>query len=303
MSRPISQIVVPVDGSRATLAAVRHAAQLARLWQAPLQLLHVQPLYPAELSDIPANRLDEVDYDHEVIQGSVTRAFAQARQALGSDLGVEVEEVTLREHDFVRHLAREIIDHTSEIPDSMLVMGAQGLDRLGKLLRGNLSNAVIHKARCPVCVVHDQMSIDDDEHIDRILLPVDGSSHSAAAAELAAGLAISGKLPVELMYCVPRDPDDPATPTRQRDTERRECDWIFSHAKKHLAGVESPIIEQCLIGRAPAEAILDHARQAGGKPMLIMGRRGMSQWREQLLGGVSHKVIDRSPCPITVVTR
>lgn len=303
MSRTISLIVVPVDGSRATLAAVRHAGQLARLWRAPLQLLHVQPLYPAELSDIPANRLDEIDHDHEVIEGTVSKAFALARQALGPELNIPVEEVTLREHDFVRHLAREIIDHTRAHPNSLLVMGAQTLNRLGKLLRGNLSSAVIHGARCPVSVVYCDMPLADDDRIDRILLPVDGTSHSANAAELAAGLAIAGKLPVELMYCVPRDPNDPDTPATLRATERRECDWIFAHARKHLTGVETPIVEQCLIGRSPAEAILTYARQTSGYPMLIMGRRGLSHWREQLLGGVSHKVIDRAPCPITVVTR
>lgn len=301
MSTQISLVVVPVDGSQASIAAVQHAGQLAKLWQVPLQLLHVQPLFPAELSDIPANRLNEVDYDHEVLQSSVAQAFARAHKALGPDFDQHVEEVTLHEHDFVRHLARAIIEHVNAHPDSLLVMGAQGLDTLGKLLRGNLSNTIIHKARFPVSVVHADMPGRGGGEIDRILLPVDGSSHSDAGTRLAAGLARAGNLPVELLYCVPRDPDDPATPENRRLAERRECDWIFAHARKHLEGVEE-VNENLLVGRSPAEAILQHAAQTSGHPFLVMGRRGLSQWREHLLGGVSLKVVDRSPCPVAVVT-
>ena len=59
MSEQVSRIIVPVDGSPTASAAARHASLLARLLEVPLQLLHVMPLNPAELCDIPANRQAE----------------------------------------------------------------------------------------------------------------------------------------------------------------------------------------------------------------------------------------------------
>ena len=54
MTKPIAVVIVPVDHSPASRAGVVHGALLAHLLDARLELLHVVPLHPAELSDLPA---------------------------------------------------------------------------------------------------------------------------------------------------------------------------------------------------------------------------------------------------------
>jgi nucleotide-binding universal stress UspA family protein len=49
-----------------------------------------------------------------------------------------------------------------------------------------------------------------------------------------------------------------------------------------------------------AEAILKTAKQVDAD-LIVLGTRGLSEFKELLLGSVSHKVIQLSPCPCLVV--
>jgi nucleotide-binding universal stress UspA family protein len=63
-------------------------------------------------------------------------------------------------------------------------------------------------------------------------------------------------------------------------------------------GVRS--LEVMLCEGNPAEAILDTAKKVDAD-LIVVGTRGLSGLKELLLGSVSHKVIQLSPCPCLVV--
>jgi len=65
--------------------------------------------------------------------------------------------------------------------------------------------------------------------------------------------------------------------------------------KKGVASVEVMLCEG-----NPAEAILDTAKQVDAD-LIVLGTRGLSGLKELLLGSVSHKVIQLSPCSCLVV--
>lgn len=301
MDTRTSLVIVPVDGSPASIAAARHAGHLARWLNVPMHLLHVKPLNPAELSDIPANRLHEVDHDHNVLQKATEQAFAKARSVLDSAVLETLREVTLQDEGFVKDPAGPIVDYASQRPGCMIVMGARGLGELGRFFLGSVSNAVIHKALCPVTVVHDDTLLGEGSTLERILLPVDGSPHSDAAAVLAGELSRAVKAPVDLLFCHPANPaSDHAR--AQLESESQNARQVFAQAR-HRLGEPSPVIgEHHIVTGYPADGIIAYVRRQAGPIILIMGRRGMSQWQDRLLGSVSHKVIDEAPCPVTVVT-
>lgn len=283
MSEAIRRILVPVDASPTSRAAVRLAGELATRWRATLELTHVRPLYPAELSDIPANRLGESDHDHQALNSGEEAAFRHAREALGADFSVPLEEVTLRERDLVHHLARDLLDHLRRYDHALLVVGLPGAP--GHLLAG-LGDTLLHKATCPVAVV--RADLPPVAGIDRLLLPLDDSSHSDRAARLAADLAASGDLPVTLLHCASGSDDG-------------DSDWRFARARRHFA--DSLDVEtHWLVDASPARGLLAEIRRRGGHPLVVMGRRGLGQWREQLLGSVSRHLIAEAPCPVLVVT-
>lgn len=297
MSEQVSRIIVPVDGSPTASAAARHASLLARLLEVPLQLLHVMPLNPAELCDIPANRQAEADHDRAVRREIAEQAFVKARAAIDPELVPAPEEATLEDSTFIRHPERAIVEHARSQPGCLLVLGARHLSEVGKFVQGSVSNEVVHRARCPVTIVHDDASLLEASGIGRVVLPVDGSRHANRACALAASLARGAGVPVELVFC---QPGGQASGTD--DATETQAERVFRTAREALGEVPAGIHETLLDRERFAEAIVDQTRQhLAERPMIVMGRRGLGKWRESLLGSVSHEVIDRAPCPVTVV--
>ncbi|MDR9438120.1 MAG: universal stress protein [Halomonas sp.] len=297
MSEPISLVIVPVDGSASAQAAVRHASLLARLLETPLQLLHVMPLNPAELSDIPANRQAEADHDRARRQEMVAEAFARARQALDPDLTQPPKEVLLEDASFIRHPDRAILEHAARHAGCLLVLGARQLSDVGKFMQGSVSNKVVHRARCPVTIVHAEAGLSDAARLGHVLVPVDGSSHCLKATALAGELARRADVRVELVFCRP----DGISVDAENADDSPSSD-AFRWAREALGEVPRGIEEVVSEGKRVPEAIVARARHhAEAAPMVVMGRRGLGKWQSSLLGSVSHRVIDLAPCPVTVV--
>ncbi|WP_104203836.1 universal stress protein [Billgrantia saliphila] len=289
----ITLVIAPVDDSPAARAGARHAALLAQLLRVPLQLVHVMPLAPAELSDVPANRTSEEDRDRSQRHMAARDVFASARQAIGPTLAPPPEEIMLEDAGFVRHPARIIIDHAHRQPGCLLVIGARHLSEVGKFMAGSFSDAVIHEARCPVTLVHPEVDHETIQRIGRVLLPVDGSRHGERAARLAGELARSAGAPVEMLFCHPGEPP-PHSPGVSESAE------IFSQARQHLGNIPAGIAERAFRCNDYGEAIADYADRQRDNPVIVMGRRGQGAWREKLLGSVSHRVISLAHCPVTV---
>ncbi|MGQ4879259.1 universal stress protein [Billgrantia sp. LNSP4103-1] len=294
MSGAISLVIVPVDGSPAANAATRHAALLAHLLEARLQLVHVMPLNPAELSDVPANRQAEMDRDRSLRLAAAKDALSSARAAIPPTLAPAPQEITLEEEGFVRHPARAILDHARKQERCLLVVGARHSSDFGKLVEGSVSNELVHKATCPVTVVHPEMADETGERIGKVLLPVDGSPHCDRAAGLAGELARSAGATVELLYCRPAG----ALPFQEGESD--ESEHVFDQARQHLGEIPAGVATHCLEGERYAEVIINFAHGLSDSPVIVMGRRGLGTWREKLLGSVSHRVIDLAHCPVTV---
>lgn len=298
MSEQISMVMVAVDSSEEAAAATHHAALLASLLDATLQLIHVLPLNPAELSDVPSNREISADHDRAQQSAKANAVFQAAHQqltALPFTASLTVEEVRLHDKGFVSQPERIIVEHARQHSKTLLVMGARHLSEVGKWLRGSVSNAVVHRARGPVTIIHADANIIESAKIGRILLPVDGSSHSDAAAQLAGDLARSGHIGVEMLFCQP-----PASQPSLNSGESEE-QRVFRHTREMLGEVPAGVTEQLLQAERYAEAIIEQAEKCPDSPVIIMGRRGLGYLQESLLGSVSQKVIELAPCPVTVV--
>ncbi len=142
----MGKVVVGVDGSEGSLAALRFAVTEARLRGDRLELVyawHVPPdggPFGSGASSV-------------VLAGEVAKAAEQvaanaaelARREAGSDVQVDAVAV-------MASPAAELVDRSREA--DLLVVGSRGLGGFTGLLLGSASHQVVHHARCPVAVVH-----------------------------------------------------------------------------------------------------------------------------------------------------
>jgi nucleotide-binding universal stress UspA family protein len=141
-------ILVPVDGSDASLAALDCAVALAGMAGAKLSILTVwrhHGMLEASLSMVRAEDpgpLDDALRAHA--QDIAERAKARAR-----DKGAEGARA------FVRNgpVARGIVAFAQEHGVDLIVLGSRGAGAVDRYLLGSVSHKVTSVAECPVMVV------------------------------------------------------------------------------------------------------------------------------------------------------
>jgi nucleotide-binding universal stress UspA family protein len=136
---PRQTVVVPIDFSEESLAALETARELSR-GSSKLHVVHVLPvLEPTEPGIIW----------HTIDDGSRGRhAEAAMRKVLGQRPLGEVE-IVVRFGD----PGHEIAHYAKELPADLIVLPSHGRRGLTRLLLGSVTDRVIHLAHCPVLVL------------------------------------------------------------------------------------------------------------------------------------------------------
>ncbi|WP_018506346.1 universal stress protein [Parafrankia discariae] len=139
--RPTGPVVVGVDGSAASVAALRVAAAQARSGETSLRVVHswfpAAPLYPGVYMGLDVPTLEKA------ARALLDDCVAQVQEE-NTDLRIER---VLVEDAAVPGLLRVSADA------SLLVVGARGHGGFAGLLLGSVSHQCVHHADCPVAVV------------------------------------------------------------------------------------------------------------------------------------------------------
>ena len=71
-------------------------------------------------------------------------------------------------------------------------------------------------------------------------------------------------------------------------------------ARFREAGVQAEgVIRRVSPGATPEQIV--EAAQAANADLIVMGTRGMTEWRSLMLGGVANKVVHHATCPVLLV--
>ncbi len=138
------RVVVGVDGSPNSVAAVRFAVQEARLRHAELHVVHAWNFTPAPPAFVPSPSLGPSVAEQEEVAGRVLSACVA--EAIGDDTDVTVVET------LVNAPAAEALQDVASGAD-LLVVGARGHTGLIGAVLGSVAVAVVKHAPCPVAVV------------------------------------------------------------------------------------------------------------------------------------------------------
>jgi len=139
-------ILVPVDGSETSYAAVAQAAELAKAFGGKITVVQVLALDPYIAAEyISATQTNDLI---ERARTSVLKTLEEAA-AKFSDLGIPVE-AKLLEGQVVN---REIIKEAETSKADLIVIGSHGRTGLKRLFLGSVAQSVLGEAHIPVLVV------------------------------------------------------------------------------------------------------------------------------------------------------
>lgn len=135
-------VLCPVDFDENSLAAVKHAAQLAAGMDAMLHLLHVITIIPTA---------------PEMVQSLEPQSDLPARQRLQRIADAELAGIKHQLHTklaFASHIPKSILATAHEVGADLIVMATHGRSGLPHLLLGSVAEAVVRNATCPVLTIH-----------------------------------------------------------------------------------------------------------------------------------------------------
>ena len=139
-------ILVPVDGSETSYAAVAQAAELAKAFGGKITVVQVLALDPYIAAEyISATQTNDLI---ERARTSVLKTLEEAA-AKFSDMGIHVEAKLLEGQ--VVH--REIIKEAETSKADLIVIGSHGRTGLKRLFLGSVAQSVLGEAHIPVLVV------------------------------------------------------------------------------------------------------------------------------------------------------
>lgn len=284
-------ILVGIDGSAAARVAVDWAAREAVMHGLPLSLVHIIESPSVQMwpeMPMPSELIDRLNREgHETLEA----AAKTARHATaGEDLAMTTEVVTAR-------VVPTLVDRSKDA--RMIVVGCRGLGSIGRRLLGSVSWGLLHHAKCPVAVIHD-----DDPLMPGpvskapVVVGIDGSPASEAATAVAFGEAAHRGVELVAVHAW-SDMSGYELPGCDVTALRREAEEALG---ERLAGWQEQYpdvqIRRVVVMDRPAHQLLEQSDRA---QLTVLGSHGRGGFAGMLLGSVSSAVAESARMPVLVV--
>jgi nucleotide-binding universal stress UspA family protein len=285
-------VLVCVDGSPASDAAVAWATREAVMRELPVTLMHA---VPPVVVGWPVGQLyaDMPEWQQDDAQ----RVVDQARKALHASLaGARPPEI--RTEVVYSTVVPALIDASQDA--WMIVAGSQGLGAMGRLLLGSVSTGLVHYAHCPVAVIHSGKT-GATEAVDPnapVLLGIDGSPASEAATALAFDEASRRGVELRALHVWSDVAVFPVLGMDWRDREREGHEILAERLAGWQERYPDVHVERLLFCDKPSHWLLTESEHA---QLVVVGSRGRGGFPGMLLGSVSSAVAQSARVPVLVV--
>ncbi|UMB71848.1 universal stress protein [Mycobacterium paraterrae] len=285
-------IVVGVDGSAASDAAVSWAAHDAEMRRVPLTLVHVEDPKAPTWSQIMI--LEQVRGWQEAEGRNVlASAFKIAYDAIGENSAVQIDGELL----FAATVPKLIeLSRRAEL----IAVGTDGRGALTRGLLGSVSSGLVRHAHCPVAVIRDEGAPAGQPDQRPVLVGIDGSSSSELATKLAFDEASRRHVELVAVHAW-SDRELVELPGIDWSEVKAEEQRLLSEA---LAGWRERYpdvkVTTSLVCDAPSRALVDAARSA---QLVVVGSHGRTFAGRLVLGSVSNALVQSARTPVIVARK
>jgi nucleotide-binding universal stress UspA family protein len=286
----LSRILLPVDFSERSVAAVHYARSLAGHFGSELLLLHVltPPQYEFGALEIGGSKIEEL------YRGRARQAAAELDAFLAGELaGMKVGRAVVEGDP-----AGKIVEYASLRNVDIIMMPTHGFGPYRRFILGSNTAKVLHDAECPVwtCAHLEQVSSAAAVPLSSILCAVDLGSESSKTLCWAAALARKFGARLTLFHATAGDADT---------GDDSEVNWridVREAAERELMRLKSFVhAEADLMIEAgePAKAICSAAVRVQAEALVI--GRGSAAGVFGRLRTNAYAIIRQAPCPVVSV--
>ncbi|MGV0787694.1 universal stress protein [Mycolicibacterium sp. XJ2] len=283
-----SGILVGVDGSPDSDAAIQWATHEALLRDEPIRLLHaitpvavtwpVAYLESSYIESMESNGRDILDTAQKTVQAAAGDKAPPAIEAHIVNAAAPAALVTASRDAY------------------MTVSGSRGLGVLGRFFLGSVSSGLLHHGKGPVAIVRT----DDSPPADAgspVLVGIDGSPASEEATALAFDEASRRGVGLTALHAW----SDASFPSIGSDWERYE-DGGHRVLSERLAGWQERYpdvqVQRRIVSDDPARRLVEASGEAS---LVVVGSRGRGGFSSLVLGSVASKVAQSAKAPVIVV--
>ena len=281
-------ILVGVDGSAESDAAIRWATHEAVMRRAPLTLAHVVAPVVASwpIGPMHANITEwQQDNARHVLEQALKTVQACVPESQLPDVHTEA----------LNSSVVPTLVHASE-KKQMIVVGSRGTGALGRLLLGSVSTGLVHHASCPVAVIRPEPASSDGNA--PVLLGIDGSPASEAATALAFDEASRRGVGLVALHAWSDVAVFPILGMGWREYESQGHEILGERLagwQEHYPDVH---VQRRLVCDQPARWLVRESQHA---QLVVVGSRGRGGFAGTWLGSVSSAVAQSANIPVLVV--
>lgn len=297
------RILMPVDGSEYSKAAVAFVASRTTLLKQPTDVELVNVQYPVSQRVSRAAGKEIVQSYHEAEATKALKSAAAALKRAGAN--AEARYV-------VGTVARDLGSIVANARADLIVMGSHGDTGLKRLLLGSVASTVAVASTKPLLILRGAPIPKRDSL--KLGIALDGSPYGLAAARFVAGHRdLFGASPsVSLIHVVPdltkitvqgwieREVPTGIKPQQVEAMQKAAFENVFKPAHDLLARAGITATEVRLVGQVPGDAIAAQATKSR-LDLLAMGSLGFGASRHTLMGSVATRVASRCRTALLLV--
>ena len=282
-------IIVGIDGSPASDAAVSWAAHDAAIRGLLLTVVHVENPIPPTWSQAPT--LEQTP-EQQVAEGRSLLAHAStiARDAVADTAQIQINGELLSSAT-----VPTLVDHSKDA--ELIVVGSRGRGALSRSLLGSVSSGLIRHAHCPVALIGD---VDPQiPHPAPVLVGVDGSTSDLATAIAFEEASLRNVDLIALhswndidMNSIPGYDWSPTTAKEGHLLDQALTGW-----QERYPDVS---VHKQLVSDRAAHALVEASESA---QLVVVGSHGSGAFAGMLLGSVSNAVVQAVHRPVIVARK